>query len=259
LSEQGCSDYKFSSFVVAPTYVVSLIMWQQLWFKLIRFGFRLLYNELAWSYDAVSWLVSLGHWRAWQRAALPFVRGRRVLEIGHGPGHMLIALRAQGLNVVGVDASPFMGRMARRRVGKQVSLVQGLGQQLPWRQATFDTILATFPTEYIGARATVAALQRVLKANGRVVIVPEGHLTGNGPLHRLIEWLFAITGQRSAPFDFSEEALWADFTRPFREIGFTVERRTVQLPGSAATVIIATKPNIIPGIKHSPNGRRLIQ
>jgi SAM-dependent methyltransferase len=90
-------------------------MVQELWIKLIRFGFRLLYNELAWTYDAVSWLVSLGHWRQWQRAALPFVMGQRVLEIGHGPGHMLAALRAQGVNVIGLDLSPFMGQMARQR------------------------------------------------------------------------------------------------------------------------------------------------
>ncbi|MCB9446672.1 MAG: class I SAM-dependent methyltransferase, partial [Ardenticatenaceae bacterium] len=50
-----------------------------LWKKLIRFGFRLLYNELAWTYDAVSWLVSLGDWRSWQQAALPFVLGPDVL------------------------------------------------------------------------------------------------------------------------------------------------------------------------------------
>ena len=234
-------------------------MWQQLWFKLIRFGFRLLYNELAWTYDAVSWLVSLGHWRAWQRAALPFVTGERVLEIGHGPGHMLAALQAQGMAVIGLDVSPYMGRIARQRLGAHVPLVQGLVQHLPWRSAVFDTILSTFPTEYIVAPATVAALYRVLQANGRLIIVPEGHLTGNGLVHRFIDWLFAITGQRSAPFDFSDKELWAHFTRPFRKVGFSVEIHTIQLTSSAATVLVATKPNMIPTIKHSPNGRRLVQ
>jgi ubiquinone/menaquinone biosynthesis C-methylase UbiE len=234
-------------------------MWQQLWFRLIRFGFRLLYNELAWTYDAVSWLVSLGHWRAWQQAALPFVTGRRALEIGHGPGHMLAALRAQDVDVVGLDLSAHMGRMARRRLGKDAPLVRGLVQQLPWRSAVFDTILSTFPTEYIVAPETVAALYRVLKANGRLVVVPEGHLTGNGFIYRLLDWLFDVTGQRSAPFDFSEEELWAHFIRPFHEMGFTVTVHTIELTGSEVTVVVATKPNMIQGIKHSPNGRRLVQ
>jgi ubiquinone/menaquinone biosynthesis C-methylase UbiE len=216
-------------------------MVQELWIKLIRFGFRLLYNELAWTYDAVSWLVSLGHWRAWQQAALPFVTGQRVLEIGHGPGHMLAALRAQGVNVIGLDLSPFMGQMARQRLGVGVPLVRGLVQQLPYDSAVFDTILSTFPTEYIVAPETVAALWRVLKENGRLVIVPEGHLTGDGLGQHVIDWLFTVTGQRSEPFDFSEEELWAVFTRPLREIGFAVEIHTIQLTDSTATVIVATK------------------
>ena len=175
-------------------------MWQELWIKLIRFGFRLLYNEMAWTYDAVSWAVSLGHWRQWQRTVLPFVQGERVLEIGHGPGHLLADLQVRDLNVTGLDLSPFMGRMARRRLGQDVPLVRGLVQQLPWGTAVFDTILSTFPTEYIVQPETVSALWRVLKENGRVVIVPEGHLTGDGTIHRLIDWLFAVTGQRSGAF-----------------------------------------------------------
>ena len=26
-----------------------------------------LYNEFAWTYDSVSWLVSLGHWWGWRK------------------------------------------------------------------------------------------------------------------------------------------------------------------------------------------------
>ena len=78
-------------------------MLMKLWFTLVGFGFRLLYNEFAWTYDGVSWLVSLGDWRRWQVAALPFIVGRDVLEIGHGPGHMLLALQNAGFAVVGLD------------------------------------------------------------------------------------------------------------------------------------------------------------
>ena len=87
-----------------------------LWWRLVRFGFRLLYQEMAWTYDLVSWAVSLGEWRAWQRAALPFVSGRHVLEIAHGPGHLLLALSTAGFTVSGLDLSPQMGRQARRRL-----------------------------------------------------------------------------------------------------------------------------------------------
>ena len=64
--------------------------------RFIKFGFHLLYHELAFTYDALAWLVSLGQWQAWGRTALDRVRGPRVLEVGHGPGHLLIALARAG-------------------------------------------------------------------------------------------------------------------------------------------------------------------
>src|SRR5512139_3093345 len=84
--------------------------------RLIRFGFRLLYHELAFTYDAVAWLVSLGQWQAWGRTALARVRGPRVLEIGHGPGHLLIALARSDRQPIGIDLSPQMIRLAQRHI-----------------------------------------------------------------------------------------------------------------------------------------------
>lgn len=225
-------------------------MLRQWWQRLVRFGFRLLYNELAWTYDAVSWLVSLGEWRAWQRAALPFIRGDRVLEVGHGPGHVLLALQAAGYETVGLDLSPHMGRLARRRLrraGMAAALVQGQGQALPLATAAFDTVLATFPTDYIVDPATLAAVQRALRPGGRLVIVPEGHLTGRGLHHRFIDWLFRVTGQHSGPFAVDDERYWPDeatwyaFRQRFRAAGFDAEIQHVRLARSGVTVVVAVK------------------
>ncbi|NTU63042.1 MAG: hypothetical protein HGB05_06465, partial [Chloroflexi bacterium] len=70
--------------------------------RLVKFGFQLLYHEFAFTYDAVAWLVSLGQWQAWGRTTLDRVRGPRVLEIGHGPGHLLIALARSGQRPIGI-------------------------------------------------------------------------------------------------------------------------------------------------------------
>ncbi|MBK8985487.1 MAG: methyltransferase domain-containing protein [Chloroflexi bacterium] len=217
---------------------------KDLWNRLVRFGFRLLYYELAWTYDLVSWLVSLGDWRAWQQAALPFVAGREVLEIGHGPGHMLLALQNAGFEVVGLDLSPQMGRQARRRTQRTVPLVGGRVQHLPFGTAVFDTVLSTFPTDYVIEPATLAAVARVLRANGRFVIVPESRLTGGGALRQVIEWLYAITGQRGAAGalpDQAETAVWQPYLVRFQAAGFQVQFERVALPRSQVTVLIAHK------------------
>ncbi|MGH2537852.1 MAG: class I SAM-dependent methyltransferase, partial [Candidatus Promineifilaceae bacterium] len=82
------------------------------WAGLVRLGFQLLYNDCAWAYDAVAWLVSEGQWRAWGQAAIPLLAGRQILEIGHGPGHLLLELAGGGYSVTGVDVSAAMGRIA---------------------------------------------------------------------------------------------------------------------------------------------------
>lgn len=220
------------------------------WHRLVRFGFRLLYYELAWTYDLVSRLVSLGEWRGWQQAALPFVNGRSILEIGHGPGHMLLELTQSGKHVVGLDLSPQMGRQAKRRLEQSavaVKLIRGNVQALPLNTAVFDTVLSTFPTDYVVHPDTLAEVYRVLGEDGRFVIVPEGHLTGGGLLHRCIHWLFRITGQRSGPFAvdnehfWPNEALWEPFRHRFAAAGFAVTIHHVQRPRSGITVIVARK------------------
>lgn len=206
---------------------------------------------MAWSYDVVSWLASLGEWRAWQQAALPFVYGERVLEIAHGPGHMLLALAQAGYRVTGLDLSPAMGRITGRRLqraGLPPALVRGRAQALPFATHTFDTVLSTFPTPFIVERATIRAIYRVLRPGGRLVVVPEGHLTGRGPLPRFINWLYLITGQRAGTFAVDKVQYWPAASPPWQQyrremaaLGFSLDVKHVQLARSAVTVAIADK------------------
>ncbi len=158
--------------------------------------YRLLYNELAWAYDAVSWAVSLGRWDAWRRAALPFVRGERVLEVGFGTGALLPVLQRGRRGVIGIEPSAAMQRIARqklRRRGVTVPCVQGTGQKLPFCDKSFDTIVCAFPSSYILDPSTHQEFARCLRPGGRILIV-EVVLADAGPLlSMLFHMIFPAT------------------------------------------------------------------
>ena len=126
-----------------------------------------LYAELAWSYDLVSWLVSWGAWRQWRVAALDYVRGPRVLEIGFGTGTLLATLVERGYQVMGLEYSAAMHRETAKkltRLGLAAPRVQAPAQAMPFVAGSFDTIIATFPSAYIVDPATLRECARLLRA-----------------------------------------------------------------------------------------------
>lgn len=166
--------------------------------RLMRIFFRLLYGPFAWTYDVVAWAVSFGAWTSWVRTVLRFLRGRRVLELGHGPGHLQLAMAQEGMEAVGVDLSPQMGRLARRRLrraGVPLRLVRARAQALPFRDGAFSDVAATFPTEYIIDPATVREVARVLEAEGALSVVAAVRFRGVDLTSRFLRWLYQVTGQ----------------------------------------------------------------
>ena len=210
--------------------------------QILRFFFRLLYNEFAFTYDWVSAFVSMGQWRSWQRAALPHLRGQRVLEIAHGTGNLLMDLRAIGFTPVGMDLSSAMGKIARRKIHARglagsIPLTRARVQALPFASRAFDSLLSTFPTEFIVDPAALAEFWRVLRPGGVLVCVPAAHITGLGLPDRFAEWLFRITGQSNSEW-------YQPLLKHFERAGFTARLERVALPRSVALVLIAEKTEV---------------
>jgi ubiquinone/menaquinone biosynthesis C-methylase UbiE len=208
----------------------------------LRLFFDLLYHPLAWTYDLVAWMVSLGRWKDWVKCVTPFIEGTRVLELGYGPGHLQRILLGLGLLTVGLDESRQMGNLAKRRLSRsgytKFNIIRGLGQNLPFPPETFDTIVATFPTEYIFENPTTSEVWRTLKNGGRFIVLPVAWVTGEGILDRFAAWLFRVTGQ--APSDLSKESS-SQLTKPFTEAGFQVESKLLEVKSSRVLIIISIK------------------
>ena len=218
-----------------------MLRWlKPLYWRLVRFGFRLLYYEMAFTYDAVSWIVSLGEWRTWQRAAIKHLNvpsGKQVLELAHGTGKLQIDLRTAGLESVAIDFSPYMGRIARRRLLKlhiTPKLARARAQALPFADGSFPAVVSTFPTDFIVDPATIAEVFRVLSPGGHLVFVPNGILTRGGAARQALEVAYRASGQRG-PWPVHIESA-------FNAAGFTLTEVIEDGKRSMAQVIIAQKP-----------------
>jgi ubiquinone/menaquinone biosynthesis C-methylase UbiE len=209
---------------------------QSLFTRFLRFFFYLIYQPLAWSYDLVAWVVSLGQWKSWIFSSLPLLPGPRVLELGHGPGHLQLALHQMGTHTFGLDQSRQMSLLAHRRLqrsGYQSNLSRGLAQNLPFPANSFDQVVSTFPPEYIVQQELLAAIKRVLRPSGSFIVLPVAWIRSPRLLGRLAAWLFRATGQAA-----SWDMLFSD---KFRIAGFVVEERRVTLPESEVVLLIAKR------------------
>jgi ubiquinone/menaquinone biosynthesis C-methylase UbiE len=108
----------------------------------------------------------------------------RVLEMGIGSGLNLPFYGSGVREIVGVDPSAELLRMAAPRAamaGFPVSLVNRGGEELPFADASFDAAVTTWTLCSIkDAPTALAEMRRVLKPGGRLLFVEHGRAPDPG-------------------------------------------------------------------------------
>ena len=180
-------------------------------------------------------------------SVLPFIEGNRILEIGHGPGHLQRILLSRNLFTVGIDESAQMGHLAKRNLRRslssgrqpypdaytQINLTRGLAQQLPFCDEAFDTVVATFPTEYISDPNTLAEVKRCLSDQGRLITLPAAI-----PKNPFLDWLFRVTHQSPSE---AVDIVKNRFREPFVKAGFQTEIKILDVKSGTLLIVVATK------------------
>src|SRR5437899_7569245 len=134
---------------------------------------RTLFAPLGPTYDRYAALLSLGQDPRWRRFLVSRIDagpGDTVLDVATGTGAVARELlRQKGCTVVGLDQSPEMLAEARRRLPKEVQLVEASAEQLPFPDASFDALTFTYLLRYVSdPGATLRELARVVRPGGAV-------------------------------------------------------------------------------------------
>ncbi len=201
---------------------------------LLHSAWHLLYRRLAWMFDFAAHWVSDGQWKTWGRTALADLPPGRILEVAHGPGHLLLALEDAGHRPVGVDRSVQMGRQAGRRLrcaGLPTRLTRCDARALPFRAGMFAGVVATFPTDDVLSPESLEEMSRVTCTAGRVVIVAGAQVDGDRPDPSFRHWLSTlISGRDGQP----EESM-------FVRAGLAARFVCRQVGGSTVFLLVAEK------------------
>jgi len=101
--------------------------------------------------------------------------GSRVLDVATGTGAQALAFAETGAEVVGIDLSESMLRIARRKAhSRNVAFRVADASELPFRNACFDVCCVSFGLHEMPVSVRQQALldmARVTKENGKLVIV----------------------------------------------------------------------------------------
>ncbi len=150
---------------------------------------REIFDASAAQYDrgmAFGEKLFFGDGRAW---ACSQARGQ-VLEIAIGTGRNLPFYPAD-VEITGIELSPAMLEIARKlaqSLGRQVELVVGDAQALPFTDQHFDTVVCTIALCSIpDERQAIAEVWRVLRPGGRFIALE--HVRSPNPIIRGLEHL----------------------------------------------------------------------
>ena len=130
------------------------------------------YSKYAKAYDIAVKLLPL--WKTWIKTVIPYIEGNRVLEASFGTGYLLLQY-ANNYETHGIDFNDKMIETAKKnlsRKGVKASLQWANVEKLPFPDSYFDTIVNTMAfTGYPNGKQAMAEFYRVLKENGRLLIV----------------------------------------------------------------------------------------
>lgn len=221
-----------------------------------------MFDTISTNYDGLNRVISFGIDVKWRKKVVNLVGNTNpdaVLDIATGTGDLAINLTKTGAKkIVGLDLSEGMLAVGRKKISekklsKQIQMVQGDSEALPFEDSSFDAITVAFGVRnFEDLEKGLSEIYRVLKPGGIFVVletsVPtkfpfkQGYhfYTRNllpviGKLFSKDKVAYSYLSESAAAFPYGE-----NFNNILRKIGFTNIEDKPQTMG-VATIYTAAK------------------
>ena len=219
-----------------------------------------IFNRVAEHYDLLNTIFSFGMDKSWRRRlAEEISESRLVLDIATGTAEVGIEVinRWNKCYVIGIDPSKKMlelggAKLEALGVKKKIILVQGIAENLPFKDDTFDAVTIAF-----GIRNTVdpirslQEMRRVLKPRGKVGIlefaVPQNKVFAPFYmfyLRNVLPFVGSFFGRREE-YEYLADSTSKfpqrhSFTSLMEQAGFTVEK-SIELTMGTVIIYVGVK------------------
>ncbi|MCC5915911.1 MAG: bifunctional demethylmenaquinone methyltransferase/2-methoxy-6-polyprenyl-1,4-benzoquinol methylase UbiE [Cryomorphaceae bacterium] len=140
-----------------------------------------MFDNIAHSYDRLNHILSLGIDKGWRRKLLKMAqkgKSEKILDVATGTGDLAIALsKLNPKKIIGVDISNGMLEIGRKKVAKrvlekQIELIYGDSENLPFEDNSFDLVTVAFGVRnFENLEKGMREMLRVLKPGGQILVL----------------------------------------------------------------------------------------
>ena len=163
-----------------------------------------LFDRIAGTYDGLNHLLSLNIDKRWRRRAIRMLQpAEQVLDVAIGTADLTIEILRQGKaqHVTGIDLSHGMMAIGEQKVAKrgyapQVQFDYGSAQQMPYANASFDTVTCAYGVRnFANMDEGLSEMYRVLRTGGELMVLEFSY-----PTNPVIRWGYDLYFTHILPF-----------------------------------------------------------
>lgn len=163
-----------------------------------------LFDRIAGTYDGLNHLLSLNIDKRWRRRAIRMLKpAEQVLDVAIGTADLTIEILQQGKaqHVTGIDLSHGMMAIGEQKVAKrgyapQVQFDYGSAQQMPYANASFDTVTCAYGVRnFANMDEGLSEMYRVLRTGGELMVLEFSY-----PTNPVIRWGYDLYFTHLLPF-----------------------------------------------------------